>query len=45
MAYRDLREFLDALNRLGLLHVVDRTMCKDTEIMQLVRLQFRGLAE
>jgi 4-hydroxy-3-polyprenylbenzoate decarboxylase len=45
MAYRDLRDYLDALSRHGLLHIVDEPMCKDTQIMPLVRLQFRGLAE
>jgi len=45
MPYCDLRDYLDALNARGLLHIVDETMCKDTEIMPLVRLQFRGLPE
>jgi UbiD family decarboxylase len=45
MAYRDLRDYIDALSRLGLLHVVDETICKDTELVPLVRLQFRGLPE
>ncbi len=45
MPYRDLRDYLDALNAHGLLRIVDETMCKDTEIMPLARLQFRGLPE
>src|SRR5882757_9129792 len=45
MPYRDLRDYLDVLNERGLLHIVDEAVCKDTEIMPLVRLQFRGLAE
>jgi UbiD family decarboxylase len=45
MPYRDLRDYLNVLGERGLLHVVDETICKDTEIMPLVRLQFRGLAE
>src|SRR5258708_38153917 len=45
MPYRDLRDYLDTLNARGLLQIVDEAVCKDTEIMPLVRLQFRGLAE
>jgi 4-hydroxy-3-polyprenylbenzoate decarboxylase len=45
MPYTDLRAYIDELNRRGLLHVVDETVCKDTEIVPLVRLQFRGLPE
>jgi len=45
MPYRDFRDYLAELNARGLLHIVDETICKDTEIMPLVRLQFRGLAE
>ena len=45
MPYGDLRAYIDELNRRSLLHIVDETMCKDTEIVPLVRLQFRGLAE
>jgi UbiD family decarboxylase len=45
MPYRDLRDYLEALSERDLLHIVDETVCKDTEIMPLVRLQFRGLAE
>src|SRR5690348_10235929 len=45
MAYRDLREYIDELGRRRLLHIVDEPLCKDTELMPLVRLQFRGLPE
>ena len=45
MPYRDLRDFIDELGRRRLLQIVDETICKDTELMPLVRLQFRGLAE
>ena len=45
MPYRDLRDYIDALERRGLLHVVDERVCKDTELVPLVRLQFRGLPE
>lgn len=45
MAYRDLRSYLDELARRDLLHIIDEPMSRDTEIVSLVRLQFRGLAE
>jgi 4-hydroxy-3-polyprenylbenzoate decarboxylase len=45
MPYKDLRDYIDTLNARGLLHIVDAPICKDTELMPLVRLQFRGLAE
>ena len=45
MPYNDLRDYIDALERRGLLHVVDERVCKDTELVPLVRLQFRGLPE
>jgi UbiD family decarboxylase len=45
MPYWDLRDYLNTLSERGLLHIVDETICKDTEIMPLVRLQFRGLPE
>ena len=45
MSYRDLREYIAALQERGLLHVIDEVVSKDTEIMPLVRLQFRGLPE
>ena len=45
MPYRDLRDYVDHLGRLRLLQIVDEPVCKDTELMPLVRLQFRGLPE
>src|SRR5439155_18538630 len=45
MPYRDLRDYVDELDRRGLLRVVDEKICKDTELVPLVRLQFRGLPE
>ncbi len=45
MPYQDLRDYRDELSRRGLLHIVDEPVCKDTELVPLVRLQFRGLAE
>lgn len=45
MAYRDLRDYLGALRGRGLLRVVDERICRDTELVPLVRLQFRGLPE
>ena len=45
MTYPDLRAYLDELDRRALLHVVDEPVSKDTELVPLVRLQFRGLAE
>ena len=43
--YRDLREHLAALEREGLLVKIDDPINKDTELMPLVRWQFRGLQE
>jgi len=45
MPYQDLRDYLDELARRDLLHVVEETVSKDTELVPLVRLQFRGLPE
>jgi 4-hydroxy-3-polyprenylbenzoate decarboxylase len=45
MPYRDLRAYVDELARRGLLQVIDEKVCKDTELVPLVRLQFRGLPE
>lgn len=45
MAYSDLRDYLAELERRGLLHIVNEKICKDTELVPLVRLQFRGLPE
>lgn len=41
--YRDIRDYLVELDRRGLLRRVTRTTNKDTEVMPLVRWQFRGL--
>lgn len=41
--YRDVREYLEELDSRGLLRRVSRTTNKDTEVMPLVRWQFRGL--
>jgi UbiD family decarboxylase len=43
--YRSLREYVASLEQRGLLHIVDGPANKDTEIVPLVRLQFRGLPE
>ena len=43
--YTDVRQYLDELDRRGLLIRVDRETNKDTEIMPLVRWQFRGLPQ
>lgn len=45
MPYQDLRDYIDHLSRRGLLHVIDEPVSKDTELVPLVRLQFRGLPE
>ena len=45
MPYRALREYIKELDRRGLLQTIDATMDKDTELVPLVRLQFRGLPE
>ena len=42
-SFRDIREYLAELDRRDLLIHVKRPMNKDTEIMPLVRWQFRGL--
>jgi 4-hydroxy-3-polyprenylbenzoate decarboxylase len=36
---------MEALAARGLLHIIDEPICKDTELVPLVRLQFRGLPE
>ena len=41
--YRDIRDYLGELDRRGLLRRVGRPTNKDTEVMPLVRWQFRGL--
>jgi UbiD family decarboxylase len=43
VAYKDVREYLDELERRGLLVRVERRTNKDTEICPLVRWQFQGL--
>ena len=41
MAYKNLREYLAELQRRDLLHIVEDEISKDTELVPLVRLQFR----
>ena len=41
--YRDFREYIAALEADGLVRRITTRICKDTELMPLVRLQFRGL--
>ena len=41
--FRDLREHIAALDKAGLLIKIDEQINKDTELMPLVRWQFRGL--
>jgi 3-polyprenyl-4-hydroxybenzoate decarboxylase len=43
--FKDLREHLAALDKAGLLVKIDEQINKDTELMPLVRWQFRGLSE
>ena len=43
MAYRDLREYIEVLDKRGLLYKITSPINKDTELMPLVRWQFRGL--
>lgn len=45
VSYTDLRGYIEELARRDLLQVIDEKICKDTELVPLVRLQFRGLAE
>ena len=45
MPYQDVRDYIEELTRRDLLQVIDETVSKDTELVPLVRLQFRGLAE
>lgn len=45
MPYRNLRAYLEELQARDLLHVVRERVSKDTELVPLVRLQFRGLPE
>ena len=43
--FKDLREHIAALDKEGLLVKIDEQINKDTELMPLVRWQFRGLSE
>jgi 4-hydroxy-3-polyprenylbenzoate decarboxylase len=43
--YKDIRECLETLDKQGKLRRVTRSINKDTELMPLVRLQYRGLPE
>ena len=43
--FKDVREHLEALDKAGLLVKIDEAINKDTELMPLVRWQFRGLPE
>ena len=43
--FKDLREHIAALDEAGLLVKIDEQINKDTELMPLVRWQFRGLSE
>ncbi len=43
--YRDLREYIAALEENVLLYRITEPVNKDTELMPLVRWQFRGLPE
>ena len=45
MSYQDVREYIEELNRRNLLQVIEEKINKDTELVPLVRLQFRGLPE
>ena len=41
--YKDLREYITTLDKAGKLVRIKREINKDTELMPLVRWQFRGL--
>ena len=43
--YKDVREYLDALDSAGKLVRIRQSINKDTELHPLVRLQYRGLSE
>lgn len=43
MAYKDIRDYINDLDKQGLLYRISRQINKDTELMPLVRWQFRGL--
>src|SRR3989337_1247663 len=43
--YRDLREYIETLERRSKLFRIRREVCRETELHPLVRWQFRGLPE
>ena len=43
--YKDLREYMNALEEKGKLLRISKPINKDTQLHPLVRLQFRGLPE
>src|SRR2546428_6286431 len=45
MAFKDLRSSIEDLKRRDLLFSIDRLIDKDSELMPLVRWQYRGLKE
>ena len=45
MVFHDLRDYLKELDKKGLLRTVDRPTKLETELMPLVRVQFRGMPE
>ena len=45
MPYRDVRDYIEELTRRDLLYLIEEEISKDTELVPLVRLQFRGLPE
>ena len=45
MVFHDLRDYLKELDKKGLLRTVDRPMKLETDLMPLVRVQFRGMPE
>ncbi|MEE9612684.1 MAG: UbiD family decarboxylase [Desulfatiglandales bacterium] len=45
MSFRSLRDYLEYLKSRGQIFVIDRLINKDTELMPLVRCQYRGLEE
>lgn len=45
MPFQSLRDYLDHLKSQGQIFVIDRPINKDTELMPLVRCQYRGLDE
>ena len=43
--FTDFRDYLDQLEKRGKLHRWTRAVNKDTELMPLMRLQYRGIAD